>query len=320
MMNPATTNALATTATEIPAILMEVLESHHLGLSRRTQYDIVRTQIAPGCDDNELALFLTIAKSRGLDVFAKQIYARKQNVWNSEKRTTESKMILITSIDGFRLKAARTKEHTKTDDAEFTYDEKRVSPLNPAGIVKCRVVVYRNDRPFPATVFWDEMRQSYKKDNIERLNSTWEKMPHAMAGKCAESLALRKAFPEELSNISVDDEVSYEAPTPAAAAVPPTVSVPAILPANVGTATTPTVIAKEVKPDVDWAARVTEAETLLRACVDQVQLAEAFKKLSTLLPKGKAPAEARQRVGALFAEFETKFAKVAEMREPGVEG
>jgi phage recombination protein Bet len=272
----------------------------------------VKTQIAPGCDDGELALFLSIAKSRGLDVFAKQLIARKQRTWNPDKREYEQKMILITSIDGFRLKAARTKEHTKTDDAEFTYDEKKTGPLNPAGIVKCKVVVYRNDRPFPATVYWDEMRQTYTKDSTERLNATWAKMPHAMCAKCSESLALRKAFPEELSNLHVDEEVTYEA-APTVSHVTATASAADAI----ATAAEAKMVAKEAR-EANWDTRASEAETLLRACTNQDDLAESFTKLSVLLPKGKAPQELRQRIGNLYNELETKLPKAG--REPGGEG
>jgi hypothetical protein len=53
--------------------------------------------------------------------------------------------------------------------------------------------------PFTAKARWSEYHQD--------KSPMWSKMPYLMLGKCAEALALRKAFPAELSNVYTQEEM-----------------------------------------------------------------------------------------------------------------
>jgi hypothetical protein len=77
--------------------------------------------------------------------------------------------------------------------------------------------------PFTASARWD---QYYPGDEQGFM---WRKMPHLMLGKCAEALALRKAFPAELSGLYIKEEMDqadaeqaapYAAPAPQSAPAP----------------------------------------------------------------------------------------------------
>lgn len=164
------------------------------------QLELIKQQIAQNCTDDELALFSLVCKQTGLDPFNRQIYAIKRNQWNSATKTNESKMTIQISIDGYRIMAARTGRHLCTAISWCGQDGQWVdiwlSEATPAA-AKAEVWVKGCDRPFVAVAKFS----SYKQTNKEgKLTSTWEKMPDVMISKCAESLALRMAFPGVFAN------------------------------------------------------------------------------------------------------------------------
>ena len=189
-------NAAPSTTQQGPSLIEEILQENEgrSGLSWRAQYDLLRTQIAKDLTDDELSVLMQFARERGLSVFARQIYGIKRG----------GKLTIQTGIDGFRLIAARTKEHTGTDDATFEYGAEKTK-FNPEGIVSASIVCYRNGHKFAATARWNEYVAIYKGE----LGDTWAKMPHVMISKCAEALALRKGFPETLGGIHTDDELEH---------------------------------------------------------------------------------------------------------------
>lgn len=156
------------------------------------QIELIKQQIAKDATNQELALFLSHCQTTGLNPLANQIYFQKRS----------GKAVFITSIDGFRLIAARTGEHAGTDDSIFD-DEKQPN--------KATVTVYRivkgHRYAFTASARWDEYCPG------KGLDFMWHKMPCTMLGKCAESLALRKAFPNELGNMYTKEEMD-QAETP----------------------------------------------------------------------------------------------------------
>lgn len=150
------------------------------------QVDLIRRTICVGGTDDELTLFLGVCKQTGLNPFARQIYAIKR----------KGKMTIQVGIDGYRLIADRTGKYAGNDDTVFD-DEKNpqkatVTVYKMVGGVRCA---------FTASARWSQYYPG--KDQ----GFMWEKMPHVMLGKCAEGLALRKAFPAELSGVYTDAEM-----------------------------------------------------------------------------------------------------------------
>jgi len=173
---------------------------------------LVKSQIAPGASDGQLALFIQVCKQTGLNPFARQIYAVFRNEKAGDKY--ESKMTIQTSIDGYRLLAQRSGEYAGQDGPYWYNPHTRewsdiwLEDFPPAA-AKIGVMRKGFAQPIYAVAsFKTYAVKFYKKDTKSwELSAMWVRMPEVMIAKVAESLALRRAFPAELSGIYTDAEM-----------------------------------------------------------------------------------------------------------------
>lgn len=159
------------------------------------QRRIIRDSFANGASDAEFAVLMEVARTRRLNPIMRQVFFVKR--WdNTKKREVWATQV---SIDGLRAIAERTGLYAGQDEPEYVHDEK--------GKLLCaKVKVWRRDWPRPAVgvAYWSEFVQTTRDNNPTRM---WQTMPYVMLGKCAESQALRKAFPEDMSGLYSPEEM-----------------------------------------------------------------------------------------------------------------
>ncbi len=175
-------------ATKAPRALAERLGYEHETL------EFIRQEIAQGAPDPQLEYFLRLCQARGLDPTAREIYYIARNSRDGKKWTAQI------GIDGYRTMAERTGLYDGQDAATYTFD-------NDGKLESATVIVYRKGtaRGIPGTAFFSEYVQ---RDRDGSVVDMWKRMPRNQLAKCAEALALRKAFPRNLGGVYTREEMA----------------------------------------------------------------------------------------------------------------
>lgn len=177
----------------------------------------------------DLAVFHHVCQRTGLDPFARQIHMIGRNTKNQRTNEWETKYTIQTGIDGFRLigrrAADRSHQAISVEAPQWAHEDGTWRDVwSPKwGLpIAARVTLRRAGEPFTAVALFDEYKQT-KRDG--GLTSMWAQRPAGQLAKCAEALAWRMAFPQDLSGIYADEEMGqadrperHDVPNPPASA------------------------------------------------------------------------------------------------------
>jgi phage recombination protein Bet len=157
------------------------------------QLSDIKAAIFKNATDSELRIFAHLCKEKGLNPFAKQIYAMKYG----------SNVTYIVSIDGFRLVAQRTGEYQGQEGPYFCGQDGKWTDIWTKKEFPYAAKVGVMRKGFTAPLYATAIYDQYKQDR----NPLWKKMSSTMIAKCAEAQALRRAFPGELGGVYESSEM-----------------------------------------------------------------------------------------------------------------
>lgn len=171
---------------------------------------ILMSTVFKNLDEDEALVAYRLAQRRGLDVEAKQIFF----VPYTDKKGNRS-IVSQTSIDGLRLIAAKSGKYGGEVNPELTIrlkdgskkviNHKEYDPDETKEIISATISVINKDFPQPQTA--TALLKSYAKTYNGQLTGLWASMTDVMLLKCAESLALRKCFPQDLGGLYSNEEM-----------------------------------------------------------------------------------------------------------------
>jgi phage recombination protein Bet len=166
-------------------------------LGTRVRLQAMRKMMFPRIADEQFEIFLDMCKLHGMNPWRKECYPKV--VPGPDGLVVH----LIVSIGKLRARAHASGIYAGCEDAAPEYDEH--GRLKKAGVTVYKLIDGVR-HPYTAWAYWHEYRPLDEPDDEEREQSLRDQMPHMWLGKCAEALALRRAFPEQCDGLYMSEE------------------------------------------------------------------------------------------------------------------
>lgn len=178
-------------------------------------WNAITTSVFPGAQEQSVIMAVDYCKARKMDILKKPVHIVPMQIPTGRKDANgypekEWRDIIMPGISEARTTAARTGSYAGQDEPKFS---EIIDFLGVKAPESCTVTVYRMVQGmrvgFNHTEFFSEAVAIKKGWNgaKDKVNSMWTKRPRGQLAKCAEAGALRKAFPEELGNDYIAEEM-----------------------------------------------------------------------------------------------------------------
>lgn len=176
----------------------------------RQLIEVLGNSLYPGAKPESIRLVLAWCRATGRDPLRKPVHIVGMSV-KVGKDKYEWRDVIMPGVGTYRTDASRTGQYAGKSEPEFgpTRTE-RLGNVEVTFPEWCRVTVKRivDGRvcDFPAKEYWMENYATAGRDS-EAPNSMWKRRAFGQLAKCAESQALRMAFPEETGNTNTAEEM-----------------------------------------------------------------------------------------------------------------
>lgn len=171
-------------------------------VDKKEQLELLKQTYAKGASDTEFKMLFAVGNKVGADPLRKEIYLVP--FWdNDAKRMARTPVV---GIDWYRKQAGKSPNYAGQGEAEFGNDVTSNGCTHPEWAV-VPIYNHRFSQPVRVRVFWNEVAK-ISKDGVAVSN--WKTMPHTMLAKCSEAQGIRKAFPEEVGGVYIEEEMPTE--------------------------------------------------------------------------------------------------------------
>ncbi len=173
-------------------------------------WSALKNSLYTGARDESIKMVLDYCKAAKLDPMQKPVHIVPMSVKNAQTGRYEYKDVVMAGVGLYRIQAARSNQYAGVSEPEFGEDV----TCNLGGVeitypkwckVTVKKLVNNTIVEFTAKEYWLE-NYATKKDELAP-NTMWRKRPYGQLAKCAEAQALRKAFPEIISQHPTAEEM-----------------------------------------------------------------------------------------------------------------
>ncbi len=187
-----------------------------LDFSDAEMLKVLKNTVAVGTTNEEFQMFIGHCKGTGLNPFKKEIWCiktpgKKYQDNNGEWKQKPDQVQIMTGINGFFAIANSNQGFDGYESGLIAPDGSFVTAAYPkADFIGAWCKVYRKDRRIPTEAI--AMLSEYDKSKAQNYSKygIWNTMKRTMIIKCAESVGLRKTFPQELNGMYTAEEMPPE--------------------------------------------------------------------------------------------------------------